>query len=35
MNISVFPKHIFWAWQENADLPDEVIAEQVILYGDP
>jgi hypothetical protein len=34
MNISVFPKYIFWAWKENADLPEEVIAEQVILYGD-
>jgi hypothetical protein len=34
MNISVFPKHIFWSWKGNSDLPEELVAEQVILYGD-
>jgi len=34
MNIALFPKHLFWSYDPRADLPDEVVAEQVILYGD-
>jgi hypothetical protein len=34
MNISAFPKHLFWSYSKDADLPEEVVAEQVILYGD-
>ena len=34
MNIALFPKHLFWSYHPQADLPDEVVAEQVILYGD-
>lgn len=34
MQISNFPHHIFWSYKPDAELPDEVIAEQVLLYGD-
>ena len=34
MNIRAFPKHLFWSYDPNADLPVETVAEQVILYGD-
>jgi hypothetical protein len=34
MKISGFPHHLFWSYSSQADLPEELIAEQVILYGD-
>lgn len=34
MQISAFPRHIFWSYAPQADLPEEIVAEQVILYGD-
>jgi len=34
MNISTFPKHLFWSYSNDADIPEEVVAEQVIRYGD-
>ena len=34
MKIALFPKHIFWSYDPTADLPEELVAEQVILYGD-
>ncbi|MEI7980790.1 MAG: hypothetical protein WCI71_03995 [Bacteroidota bacterium] len=34
MKISTFPKHLFWSYNNDADIPEEVIAEQVILYGE-
>lgn len=34
MKITEFPHYIFWSYQKDADLPDEVIARQVFLYGD-
>ena len=34
MKIAAFPKHLFWSYDPQADLPEELVAEQVILYGD-
>jgi hypothetical protein len=34
MQITAFPHHIFWSYAPQADLPEEIVAEQVILYGD-
>jgi len=34
MNISNFSKHIFWSYKENVNLPDEVVIQQVITYGE-
>ena len=34
MNISKFSKHIFWNYKKNINLPDEVVANRVFLYGD-
>ena len=34
MKISEFPQHLFWSYSLHADLPEELVAEQVILYGD-
>lgn len=34
MKINNFLHHIFWSYKPDADLPDEVVAEQVLLYGD-
>jgi hypothetical protein len=34
MNISTFPRYLFWSYSNNADLPEEIVAEQVILFGD-
>ena len=34
MKIVAFPKHLFWSYSNHADLPAELVAEQVILYGD-
>lgn len=34
MNITPFSKHIFWSWKPDADLPDNVVIQQVIAYGE-
>jgi hypothetical protein len=34
MKITGFPHHLFWSYTPQADLPEELVAEQVILYGD-
>lgn len=34
MKITAFPHHLFWSYSTSADLPEELVAEQVILYGD-
>jgi hypothetical protein len=34
MKIGLFPRHLFWSYDPGADLPEEIISEQVILYGD-
>ena len=34
MQISTFPKHIFWQYKPEADLPDLVVLENLLLYGD-
>ena len=34
MKINKFSKHIFWSYKEDADLPEEVVIRQVLLYGE-
>lgn len=34
INIKPFSKHIFWAWKPDADLPENVVIQQVISYGE-
>jgi len=34
MQITPFPKHIFWQYKPNADIPDKVVLENLLLYGD-
>jgi hypothetical protein len=34
MNISLFSKHIFWSWKPDADLPENLVIQQVIAYGE-
>lgn len=34
MKISKFSPHIFWSYKKDADLPDEIVIEQVSLYGE-
>ena len=34
MNITPFSKHVFWSWKSNADLPENVVIQQVIAYGE-
>ena len=34
MKIDKFPKYIFWSYKENADLPESIVTEHVIKYGD-
>ncbi|MDP1622225.1 MAG: hypothetical protein Q8M08_07785 [Bacteroidales bacterium] len=34
MEIKVFPGYLFWSYSQKADLPEELVAEHVILYGD-
>lgn len=34
INISNFPKHIFWNYKDNAELNEEIVINNVILYGD-
>ena len=34
MKITQFPKYIFWQYKPEADLPDLVVLENLLLYGD-
>jgi hypothetical protein len=34
LQITPFPRHIFWQYQPDADLPDLVVLEKLLLYGD-
>ena len=34
MNITPFSKHIFWSWKPDADLPENLVVQQVIAYGE-
>lgn len=34
MQIAPFPKHIFWQYKPDADLPDMVVLESLLSYGD-
>ncbi len=34
MLINNFSKHIFWSYNPQADLPEEVIIKQVAIYGE-
>jgi len=34
MQITSFPRHIFWQYKPDADLPDQVILENLLRYGD-
>lgn len=34
MQISQFPKHIFWQYKPEADLPDLIVLENLLLFGD-
>ncbi len=34
MLISHFSKHIFWSYKKDADLPEDIIIRQVVIYGE-
>ncbi|MCY7361285.1 MAG: hypothetical protein LH629_04335 [Ignavibacteria bacterium] len=34
INISEFPKHIFWNYKSDAELDEEIVTYNVLLYGD-
>ncbi|MCX6270752.1 MAG: hypothetical protein NTU44_05950 [Bacteroidetes bacterium] len=34
MKIDAFPHYIFWSYNKTADLPEDLVTEQVLLYGD-
>lgn len=34
MKITGFLSYPFWSYNKNADLPDEVVIRQIILYGE-
>ena len=34
MQITSFPKYIFWQYKPEADLPDLVVLENLLLYSD-
>jgi len=34
MKISAFPSYLFWSYSIDTDLPEEIVVEQVILFGD-
>ncbi len=34
MKTDPFSQYIFWSYHSSADLPIDVVAEQVLLYGD-
>lgn len=33
IDISDFPKHVFWSYKKNAKLDKQIVVEHVILYG--
>jgi hypothetical protein len=33
MKIKNFPAYVFWNYKKDADLPEEVVANNVFLYG--
>ena len=34
MKIKYFSKHIFWSYNKEADLPEDLIIKQVAVYGE-
>ena len=34
MNINCFSKHIFWNYDADADIPDNIVTKHVFLYGE-
>lgn len=34
LNISDFSKHVFWNYSEGVNLDQDIVIENVILYGD-
>lgn len=34
MRAKEFSPHIFWSYNPSANLPDEIVIKQVILYGE-
>ncbi len=34
INISDFPKHLFWNYRSDAELDKHIVIEHVILYGE-
>jgi len=34
INISYFPKHIFWNYKVDSNLDEEIVIKNVLLYGD-
>jgi hypothetical protein len=34
MDTSGFSPHIFWSYDPSADIPQEVVIKQVVLYGE-
>jgi hypothetical protein len=34
MHITQYPRHIFWQYSPEADLPELVVLEKMLLYGD-
>ncbi len=34
INISYFPKHIFWEYKDDSILDEEIVIKNVLLYGD-
>lgn len=34
MLINNFSKHIFWSYKKDANLPDDVVLQQVIIHGE-
>ena len=34
MNTAPFSKHIFWSWKDAANLPENIVVQQVIAYGE-
>jgi hypothetical protein len=29
-----FPHNYFWSYRPDADLPEEIVAEKILIYGD-
>jgi hypothetical protein len=34
MYITGFSKYPFWSYKKNADLPEELVIRQIVLYGE-